>query len=296
MTIFVCDDLYLRHAARDHPECPERVTAIVDHVKQCGLWGRLTHVAARDATDDELALVHTRAHIARIRAVEPPAWLDPDTYMNEHSLAAALRAAGGVLAACEAVAAGRDRTAFCAVRPPGHHATPDAAMGFCLFNNVAIAARWLRRRVLIVDWDVHHGNGTQDAFESERSIYYISSHRWPFYPGTGRPEERGAGNILNLPIFAGTPREVFLKRFDEEVRRVGAEFQPEFVLISCGFDAYARDPIGGLGLEPEDYGTLTRIVREAAPGAPVVSALEGGYALDALGACAEAHVRELMVG
>ncbi len=288
MTLLVTDDLYLRHASEGHPECPERLTSIVAHLKKVGLWEKATHLPARDATDAELGLIHTPQHIAFIR--RSPRRIDEDTYMNEHSLAAALRAAGGVLAACEAVLAGRDATAFCLVRPPGHHATPDRAMGFCLFNNVAIAARFLRRRVLIVDWDVHHGNGTQDALAGDAKVVYLSTHRFPFYPGTGAAPK---GNALNLPIPGGTPRAEFLKVFERAVRAC-AGFQPEFVLVSCGFDAYARDPIGGLGLEPEDYGTMTRIVREAAPGAPVVSALEGGYALDALGACAEAHLRALM--
>jgi len=212
--------------------------------------------------------------------------------MNEHSLEAALRAAGGVLAVCEAILDGDERTAFCLVRPPGHHAGRDFAMGFCLFNNVAIAARRIGRPTLIVDWDVHHGNGTQEILNEDPSVFYLSTHRWPFYPGTGSADEHGCGNLLNLPIPGDTSRADFLTIFERGVRRAVDSIRPEFVLISCGFDAYARDPIGGLGLEPDDYGTMTRIVREAAP-VPVVSVLEGGYALDALGACAEAHLRAL---
>jgi acetoin utilization deacetylase AcuC-like enzyme len=294
VTLLVYDPIFLEHAAAsDHPERPERLEAIVGHLRACGLWDRLTHLPARDATDDELRLVHTDRHLrllARL-AADAPTWVDSDTYLNARSLAAARRAAGGVLAACEAVVAGRDRTAFCLVRPPGHHATPGDAMGFCLFNNVAIAAKWLKRRTLIVDWDVHHGNGTQDAMAGDAGVVYLSTHRYPFYPGTGAARE---GNAINVPLPAGTTRGDFLRAFRDAVAE-GAAHDPEFVLVSCGFDAFARDPIGGLGLEPEDYGELTRIVREAAPRAPVVSALEGGYALNALGPCAEAHLKALLI-
>lgn len=295
MTLLVTDPLYLEHRAPGHVECPERILAILEHFRRGGLLDRLEPLPARDAKVEELALVHDRGYVEFLRRASERGggWLDPDTYVNEHSYAAAVRAAGGVLAAVEAVRAGRDRTAFCLVRPPGHHALPDRAMGFCLFNNVAVAARFLATRVLIVDWDVHHGNGTQEIFWADPSVGYLSTHRYPFYPGTGREDERGAaGNIVNLPFEFGTPRRTFLDRFSHEVRGLGREFRPEWVLISCGFDAYVEDPIGGLGLEPQDYRTMTQVVRSL--GAPVVSVLEGGYALDALGACAEQHVLGLL--
>ncbi len=294
MTLLVTDLLYLEHRAPGHVECPERVLAILDHFRDRGLLARLAPLPARDATVDELALVHDREYVAFVRRVAERGggWLDADTYLNGRSYAAALRASGGVLAAVEAVRAGRDRTALCLVRPPGHHATPDRGMGFCLFNNVAIAARFIGGRVFIVDWDVHHGNGTQDAFWKDPAVWYLSTHRFPFYPGTGSEEERGCGNVVNLPMDADTPRGEFLRRFTAAVRRVGKEFRPEFVLVSCGFDAYARDPIGGLNLEPEDYRRMTDAVREL--GTPVVSALEGGYDLAGLGPCAEHHVLGLL--
>jgi acetoin utilization deacetylase AcuC-like enzyme len=219
-------------------------------------------------------------------------WFDADTYLNERSYDAAVRAAGGVLAAVEAVRDGRDRTALCLVRPPGHHATPERGMGFCLFNNVAIAARFLKRRVLIVDWDVHHGNGTQDAFEEDPSVWYLSTHRWPFYPGTGHASERGVGNIINLPMDIDTPRKEVLSSFAKAVRKAAREFKPEFLLVSCGFDAYEEDPIGGLNLKPEDYRKMTDVV--CGLGIPVVSALEGGYSLTGLGPCAEQHAEGLL--
>jgi acetoin utilization deacetylase AcuC-like enzyme len=294
MTLLVTDPLYLEHRAPDHVECPERVEAILRHFKSCGLLDRLTPLAARDATVEEIALIHHPAYIEVVREVSARGggWFDSDTYMNERSYAAAVRAVGGVLAAVEAVRDGRDRTALCLVRPPGHHATPEHGMGFCLFNNVAIAARFLRRRVLIVDWDVHHGNGTQDAFEDDSSVCYLSTHRFPFYPGTGHAKERGVGNIINLPMDPDTSREEFLRRFGDALGRAGREFQPEFVLVSCGFDAYEGDPIGGLNLKPEDYRSLTDKVCRL--GLPVVSALEGGYSLDGLGPCAEQHALGLL--
>jgi len=291
VTLLVTDALYLKHQAPRHPECPERVTAMIERLHETGLWDRVRHLPARDATEDELRLVHTADHVKRIRSAKPGR-LDEDTYVNDCSAAAAIRAVGGVVAACEAVADGGESTAFCLVRPPGHHATPDRAMGFCLFNNVAIAARKLKRRVFVIDWDVHHGNGTQDIFWSDPTVFYLSTHRWPFWPGTGAAGERGAGNIRNLPLPKETTRQAFVAAFEEAVRSTARSFKPEFVILSCGFDAYVDDPIGGLNLLPEDFATMTRIVRSL--GVPVVSALEGGYALDALGRCAEEHLSVLL--
>jgi acetoin utilization deacetylase AcuC-like enzyme len=294
MALLVTDPLYLEHRSPGHAECPERLLAIQDHLRARGLLSRLTPLAARDATEKELCLVHDPDYVAAVRAASERGggWLDADTYLNDRSHAVAVRAAGGVLAAVEAVAAGRDRTVLCLVRPPGHHASPGRGMGFCLFNNAAIAARFLRRRVLIVDWDVHHGNGTQDVFVEDPTVWYLSTHRFPFYPGTGREEERGCGNIVNIPFPGWTTRTDFVARFREGVERAGRDFKPEFVIVSCGFDAYEGDPIGGLNLKPEDYRTLTDVVR--ALGAPVVSVLEGGYSLEGLGPCAEHHVLGLL--
>jgi len=294
VTLLVSDPIYLQHRAPGHVECPDRLTAILDHFKRCGLTERLTALPPRDATVDELALMHGRDYIQLVKEVcdRGGGWFDSDTYVNEHSYKAAVRAAGGVLAAVEAVRDGKDRTAFCLVRPPGHHALPNLAMGFCLFNNVAIAARFLKRRVFIVDWDVHHGNGTQDMVTDDPSIWYLSTHRFPFYPGSGFEDEKGVGNIINIPMDGRTRREDFLERFTTAVRGAAKVFKPEFVLVSCGFDAYEHDPIGGLNLKPQDYRAMTDVV--CGLGVPVVSALEGGYSLDGLGPCAEQHALGLL--
>jgi len=294
VTLLVTDPLYLQHQTAGHVERPERVKAILDHFDACSLSRRLTRLPARDATVDEIALMHGREYIEVVREVSQRGggWFDADTYLNGQTYAAAVRAVGGVLAAVEAVRDGRDRTAFCAVRPPGHHALPERGMGFCLFNNVAIAARFLKRRVLIVDWDVHHGNGTQDMVQDDPTIWYLSTHRFPFYPGTGWAEERGTGNIINLPMDGQTPRKAFMERFTAAVQKAAKEFHPEFLLVSCGFDAYEGDPIGGLNLKPEDYRMMTDVV--CSLGVPVVSALEGGYSLEGLGPCAEQHVLGLL--
>lgn len=295
MAFLVSDPLYLEHlSVTEHVECPDRLRAILAHFKSCGLMERFDPLPARDATVDEIALVHERDYIESIRWVSERGggWLDADTYLNERSYAAAVRAVGGVLAAVEAVREGRASTAFCLVRPPGHHALPVRGMGFCLFNNVAVAARFLKRRVMIVDWDVHHGNGTQEIFWDDPDVCYLSMHRWPFYPGTGREDERGAGNIVNVPIPEAMPRREILSRFRGAVEMAGRDFRPDFVLVSCGFDAYARDPIGGLGLEPEDFRTMTDVVRSL--GVPLVSALEGGYSLEGLGPCAARHAEGLL--
>ncbi|MDP6957460.1 MAG: histone deacetylase [Planctomycetota bacterium] len=295
MPLFITDEIFLLHRAKGHPECPERISSILDYLAVHEIWDSLKQIPARDATEEELLLIHTRAHLERMcsRAKEAPLWLDADTYMNEYSHAAALRAAGAVLSACEAILSGKGHHAFCLVRPPGHHATPQQAMGFCLYNNVAIAARWLDRKVLVVDWDVHHGNGTQEALAGDPKVIYLSTHRWPFYPGSGAAEETGGGNLVNIPLPAGTSSEKFLLSFEMGLESAISKLRPEFVLISCGFDAYREDPIGGLGLSSEDYGTLTHLVRDMTADVPIVSVLEGGYALDGLGGCTAAHIEAL---
>jgi len=226
--------------------------------------------------------------------------------LSEESARVAALAAGGVLAAVDAVAEGRVRNAFCAVRPPGHHARRDKAMGFCIYNNVAIAARYAQKkhglpRVLIVDWDVHHGNGTQEMFYDDPTVLYFGVHRHPFYPGTGGAEERGAGRGLgftvNVPLAAGAGDAEFAAAFRDRMEPAAREFRPDLVLISAGFDAHEADPLGGMKMTPAGYADLTRIVRRVAQATArgrIVSVLEGGYDLDGLAASVEAHLRALM--
>ncbi len=233
--------------------------------------------------------------------------LDGDTNASGRSFEVATRAAGGLLLACERVLAGDWSNAFCAVRPPGHHAESDRAMGFCLFNNVAVAAAALRarglERVAIVDWDVHHGNGTQHLFEDDPSVFYASLHQWPLYPGTGAAEERGRGDgegaTLNAPMPAGSTDRDWLGVMEERVLPALEAFAPEFVLISAGFDAHRLDPLAGVELTEEGYRGMTRglldLARRTASGR-VVSVLEGGYSLEGLSLSAAAHVGELVAG
>ena len=230
----------------------------------------------------------------------------PDTPISEDSYDAALAAAGGVLAAVDAVMEGRIRNAFCAVRPPGHHSLPNQAMGFCLFNNVAIAARYLQKKhgvakVLIVDWDVHHGNGTQEVFYDDPTVLYFSVHRYPFYPMTGSKAERGAGDglgfIINVPLPAGTGDAEYRKAFREILMPKAMDFDPDFVLVSAGFDAHEDDPLGGMEVSSEGFAEMSRLVKQIADRCcegRLVSVLEGGYDLEGLADSVEAHLRVLM--
>ncbi len=290
-----------------HPERPQRIEAISRALERAAIPG----IVRREAPPAELADIaraHPEPYPSRILASIPAqgrVHLDPDTVVSLGSRTAALTAAGGAVAAVEAVLAGEDRTAFCCLRPPGHHAEPDRAMGFCLFDNVAIAALVARHRhgigrIAIVDFDVHHGNGTQAIVWNEPSILFVSTHQWPLYPGTGRRSETGAANnVLNVPLPPGTDGAAYRAAFEAEVLPRLESFRPELVLVSAGFDAHAADPLAELRLVEADFAWITeRLVEVAERHARgrLVSVLEGGYDLDALAASVVAHLRVLAGG
>ncbi|GLQ90853.1 acetoin utilization protein [Dyella flagellata] len=268
-------------------------------------FASVDRVEAPRATREQLLRVHTPEHVERILATTPDAdtiRLDEDTLMSQASAEAGLRAAGALVAAVDAVMSGSATRAFCAVRPPGHHATPDTAMGFCLFNNVAVGAAHALaahglKRVAIADFDVHHGNGTQDIFQREPRVLFISSHQQPLYPGTGSPEEQGVGNIVNAPLSSGEGSDEFRALWNEALLPKLHAFKPQLVLVSAGFDAHQRDPLANLQLQTEDYAWITErlvdLARAHASGR-LVSTLEGGYDLQALAASVGAHVSALM--
>ncbi len=287
-----------------HPEHVGRLRAITRALREeLELFERLEHLEGRHASPDELSLVHDPGYVRHIESVARAGGgrLDPDTVASEGSWAAATAAAGCVLDAVDLAVAGRIARSFCAVRPPGHHALRARAMGFCLFGTIALAAHYARRRhgverVLIVDWDVHHGNGTQALIESEPDIHFVSMHQWPWYPGTGAADDRGNGNVWNLPMPAGLPPDRYTDALKRGIDAATAGFTPDLVLISAGFDCLAGDPLGGFTLEEGHVADLTRFIVERAEvwcGGRVVSALEGGYAPDQVGRACRTHLAAL---
>jgi acetoin utilization deacetylase AcuC-like enzyme len=295
-------DCLLHEMGRGHPECPERLVAIDDQMIASRIVELVERESAPLADLADLARVPTRAHIDFVKASAPlegHAWLDPDTAMNPHTWQAALRAAGAALAATDAVIDGRYDNAFCSVRPPGHHAEPARAMGFCLFNNVAVAARHALdarglARVAIVDFDVHHGNGTEAAFAGDPRVLMCSFFQHPFYPFSGSDNQ--ASNMVNLPMPARTPGSTVREAIDLVWLPRLEAFKPEMIFVSAGFDAHREDDLGNMGLVENDYAWITEQIRRVAERhacGRIVSCLEGGYNLSALGRSVVAHVRAL---
>ncbi len=309
-TGFLFDNIFLEHKTTlDHPEKPERLTAIIDNLKEKKLYSELVQIPSRPVDMELLKKVHTPEYIEHVARIchEGEGYLDSsDTPVSEKSYEAALMAAGSVVSAIDAVMEGKVRNAFCAVRPPGHHAEKDRAMGFCLFNNIAVGTQYIQdkyklSKVLIVDWDVHHGNGTQHFSYNSPDILYFSVHQYPFYPGTGSESEKGVGKglnyTINCPLPAGSTDADYMEVFENKLKPAALSFSPDFVLVSAGFDSHKNDLLGGMRVTEQGYSQMTRIVKEIARkccNSRLVSVLEGGYNLQALASSVEAHIRVLM--
>lgn len=295
-TLLLTDERCLAHdPGANHPENPKRLAAILDALAHCRPEGTRLITRVREATDEELLRVHRPAYLEELRGLEGSSLhLDPDTWLGPGTLRAARLAAGAAIEAVASVCSGAVANAFSLCRPPGHHAEPDRAMGFCLFNNVAVAAAWARdvlglSRILIVDWDVHHGNGTQTAFYDRGEVLFFSTHRAPFYPSTGHLEEVGIGSGVGMTVNAPLPPRLndadYVALFEEVLVPIADAFRPQLVLVSAGFDPHEDDPLGGMGLRPNGFAHLTSIVKELArrhADGRLVLLLEGGYDLGGL--------------
>jgi len=302
-------DVFLKHLTGEHPERKERLLAIMDYLKEKHILEKLVMLEPRPASTEDISSLHTREHISFVEqsCLDGLPSLDLDTIISHESYNAACLAVGGVLSAIDAVMDGNINNAFCAVRPPGHHAEREHAMGFCLFNNVAVGARYIQRRhglekVLIVDWDVHHGNGTANSFYDDPSVFYFSIHQYPHYPGTGCEAEqgkgKGKGTTLNLPLSGGAGDDEYIRLFEERLAPAAQKFEPDFILISAGFDAHNDDFLSSMNVTSEGFREMTRIVCRLARlfcNGRVVSMLEGGYNLHALAESVGYHIEELMM-
>lgn len=308
-TALIYHPIFLQHdTGPHHPERASRLQSILRKLKKTGLIDKLTLVEPQQASVDDIALVHPEDYVMSIKrsCAAGGGSLDPDTVVSKDSYEAALFATGAMKTAADLVFKGEADNAFCMVRPPGHHARPAQAMGFCLFNNVAIAARYIQykhkpNRILIVDWDVHHGNGTEEIFYNDPSVFYISLHQYPHYPGTGPKESRGTGKgkgfNLNIPMPAGSSDTEYIKAFQEIALPAINDFKPEFILISAGFDGHKDDPLSSINLTESGYHEMTRILKAAAQTHcknRIISVLEGGYNLLSLANSTHSHLKTLL--
>lgn len=300
-TGFIFDEIFLRHETpKWHPECRERLDVILEALKGSELWNRLEHERPRKARPEELASVHTARHVEKMRSTT--GYADPDTFVSPNSYEAAQYAAGAVLKAVELISDGELERAFCAVRPPGHHAEANRAMGFCIFNNIAVGARGAQargmERVFIADFDVHHGNGTQSIFYDDPGVFFFSTHQYPFYPGTGAESEKGAGKgegtTFNIPIAAGSGQREYLRAYRDMLPGLIGDFKPDILLVSAGYDIYVNDPLGGMNVTKDALRAIVRAILEASAGVPSVFVLEGGYDLDSLGELVLISLEELL--
>ncbi len=308
MTLLYSDPCFLNHETGHHPERADRIRLIDGRLEAAGLSQRCQRPEFKPVSRQRLTRVHSAAYADEIWAFAKSGGgdLEVDTVVSPASYEVALLAAGCVCDATERLVRGDDTQALCLVRPPGHHALTSRALGFCLFNNVAIAAHTAigelgLNRVLIVDWDIHHGNGTQATFWEDSHVGFISIHRWPFFPGTGHSDEigggRGVGATVNLPVEFGISRQDYLGMFRNALEKMADQIKPELIFVSAGFDAHRLDPVGNLGLETEDFVSLTRLVLDVAEthaGGRVVSVLEGGYDPEVVAECVEIHLAEMM--
>ncbi len=312
-TAIIHHPIYAKHdTGFGHPETARRYNAVIEGLQEdAGLWGELKEITPVPASQGVIQAVHSKAHFQRVEHAfaEGVTNLDSDTIVSMRSFDAAMLAAGAVCRGVDAVMSGEAKNAFAAVRPPGHHATADNAMGFCIFNNAAVAARYAQnnykeiQRVAVIDWDVHHGNGTQGIFYVDPSVHFFSMHQYPWYPGTGSRGEnghgRGLGTTLNVTVKANTPAERQRHMFEAALADIAKGFRPDLIIVSAGFDAHRADPLGQLMLEDADFAAMTRNVMDWADDAcegRIVSCLEGGYDLQTLGGTSAAHVRELSLG
>src|ERR1019366_9316072 len=310
MTILFADPLFQRHETGRHPEQPARLVAIQNRLESAGLVAQCLRGTYKPLTPEAVCEIHAPEVVANAQRLAEAGggWIEADTFVSPASYQVALAAAGACVAGVDQVMRGVDRSALCLVRPPGHHATPGHSMGFCLFNNVALAAQHARKafgldRILIVDWDVHHGNGTQDIFWADPTVSLLSIHRFGdgFYPGTGAAAETGTGTAVgyttNVPIRYGLSRPDYRAQFRNALEKAADKIKPDLVILSAGFDAHHLDPVGSLGLETEDFADMTKMlltIADAHSKGRLVSCLEGGYHLKALAESVEAHLSELL--